>query len=245
MNLAAAQIIPVEGNVEANLIKHQRLLRMAAKEGVQVLVFPELSLTGYILDLADELEFQSDDNRLVSLKDLARELHMIVILGAPVRLNSSLHIGSFILFPDGTLKIYTKHHLHPGEEKIFTPGDRNLLISLDNHIMSLAICADIAHQQHVAQAAARGSHYYLTSVFITESGHKRDTRLLRDYAQEYNMVILMANYGGPFRGYESAGRSSIWSSDGLLIVGFDGLGEGLVIARRLQDSWKGKIIRLE
>ena len=47
--LAAAQTVPVRGDVEANLAQHVRLVRVAAEEKAQVLVFPELSLTGYEL----------------------------------------------------------------------------------------------------------------------------------------------------------------------------------------------------
>ena len=45
-SLAAAQTVPVRGDVAANLDEHIRLARAAAEREVRVLVFPELSLTG-------------------------------------------------------------------------------------------------------------------------------------------------------------------------------------------------------
>src|SRR5262245_49180133 len=44
---AAAQTIPLRGDVDANLEQHARLAQVAADEQARVLVFPELSLTGY------------------------------------------------------------------------------------------------------------------------------------------------------------------------------------------------------
>ena len=52
---AAAQSISVAGDVQANLAHHQRFMQVAAELDVQLLVFPELSLTGYERGLAADL----------------------------------------------------------------------------------------------------------------------------------------------------------------------------------------------
>ncbi len=46
-SISVAQTSPVSGDVNANLNEHLRLTALAASEGAQVVVFPELSLTGY------------------------------------------------------------------------------------------------------------------------------------------------------------------------------------------------------
>ena len=101
----------MQGDVDANVEQHLRLAHVAAEERAQVLVFPELSLTGYELDLADALAFSQSDARLAPLVDAASSYTMTLIVGAPVRIASRLHIGAFILFPDRTVGLYTKHHL--------------------------------------------------------------------------------------------------------------------------------------
>jgi predicted amidohydrolase len=50
--IAVAQTVPIRGDVDANIEQHLRLIRVAAQEQAQVLVFPELSLTGYEVDIA-------------------------------------------------------------------------------------------------------------------------------------------------------------------------------------------------
>ena len=55
LTVAAAQSISIAGDVHADIVRHQRFIRTAAEQGVQVLVFPELSLSGYERGLAAQL----------------------------------------------------------------------------------------------------------------------------------------------------------------------------------------------
>ncbi len=50
MKLAVAQINPTLGNVEKNKIKMISYIEDAIKKGMELVVFPELSLTGYLLE---------------------------------------------------------------------------------------------------------------------------------------------------------------------------------------------------
>jgi predicted amidohydrolase len=110
-SIAVAQTCPRAGDVNANLEEHLRLARLAAGEGARIVVFPELSLTGYELELAKVLAFSEDDARLLPLRDAAASHSAILIVGAPVRVGSRLHVGAFILHPNHASELYTKHYL--------------------------------------------------------------------------------------------------------------------------------------
>jgi predicted amidohydrolase len=58
------------------------------------------------------------------------------------------------------------------------------------------------------------------------------------------MTVLMANHGGATGGWESAGRSAIWASDGSLIAAAPGTGNLMVVARRDADGWKGQLVEV-
>lgn len=244
LTIAAAQSKSERGNVSKNIESHCRLVETAHQNGVQLIIFPELSITGYEPDLAEELAFTPIDNRLTPLKELAKSKNMIIIAGAPVKLDTDLHIGSFILFPDYSSLIYTKHFLHPGEEKYFSPGNLNPVLKFNNETFSLAICADILHPLHAENAFKAGSTFYIAGVFITPTGYRTDTELLKGYAVKYSMTVLMSNYGGDSGGYQSEGRSAAFSDKGNIIAEFDGLGEGLVIIEKENNEWNGSIIRV-
>lgn len=78
---------------------------------------------------------------------------MIIVVGAPAYIDKNLHIGSFILFPDKAVNLYTKHYPHPGEERFFNPGALNPIINFDDQIASIAICADITNPVHAEKAS--------------------------------------------------------------------------------------------
>src|SRR6188472_4663083 len=100
-SIGVAQTCPIRGDVEANVAEHLRCVRLAAKHGVSLLVFPELSLTGYELALAAERAFTVDDPRLEPLREAARSQALTLVVGAPLRVDDRLHIGALVLSPDG------------------------------------------------------------------------------------------------------------------------------------------------
>jgi predicted amidohydrolase len=257
-SIAAAQTIPKRGDVDANLQGHLQLVHVAAVERAQVLVFPELSLTGYELDLANDLAFSETDPRLDPLVELASAYLMTLIVGAPVRIGSLLHIGAFILSPDRSVGLYTKQYLGafpadaspdgivpPPEPAIFRPGDRNPLVRFDGNTGAVAVCADVNRPSHPREAAARGARFYLASVFSIPSDLEKETVNLRSYAVQHSMTVVLANYGGPSGGLPSGGRSSIWSEKGELLVQLETTGRGIAIASEEKAGWRGKALMLD
>ena len=245
-SIAVAQTIPVRGDVDANIQQHLRLVQIAAGEQTQVLVFPELSLTGYELDLANDLAFSPDDRRLAPLVETASTHSITLIVGAPVRRESRLHIGAFILSPDRSVGLYTKHHLGafssrascdgivpPAEATVFHPGTLNPLVLLGDDTAAVAVCADTGRPSHPQEAAERGATTYLVSMFVIPSEFTRETANLRTYAVQHSFTVAAANYGGPSGGLASAGRSGIWSEKGELLAQLDSVGTGVAVRLRV------------
>jgi predicted amidohydrolase len=241
--VAAAQTIPARGDVAANLGEHVRLIALAAARDVGLLVFPELSLTGYELDLAAQLAFSEEDPRLDPLRESALSRGITLVVGAPVRVGERLHIGAFIVSAHGSLELYTKRRLgafppdvNPGgvvpppEPSVFEPGDRDPLLSYGDHTAALAICADIGDPAHASRAAARGASCYLASMFVIPTDYAADTARLEGYAGQHSMNVLFSNYGGPSGGLPSAGRSAIWSAQGKLLAQLEPSGSGIAVA---------------
>jgi len=256
-SIAVAQTIPIRGQVNANVEQHVRLIQAAAEEQAKVLVFPELSLTGYELDLANHLAFSERDPRLAPLVEVASSRSMTLIVGAPVRIGSRLHIGAFIVSPDGTVGLYTKHHLGafstsascdgivpPAEATVFHPGNRNPLIRFGGITAAVAVCADTGRPSHPEEAADRGASTYLASVFIIPSEFERETSNLRGYAVQHSMTVAFANYGGPSGGLASAGGSAIWSERGELLAQLEAIGTGVAVAIEGHAGWRAKAVML-
>lgn len=244
LTIAAAQSISIAGDIKANISMHLRFMKEAADHGVQLLVFPELSLTGYERGLGRELAMRPDNEMLRPLRDQAQRTGMIVVVGAPTFANETndILIGALVLGNEDGVGVYAKQHLHPGEEVVFTAGRCGMTVPVGGAKVALAICADITHPMHAAKAAQSKADVYAAGVLITEKAYPAETELLRTYAAEHNMAVLMANHGGTTGGWNPIGRSAFWAEGGRLVVTAPGDGNLLVIATRDAGQWSGKLV---
>lgn len=231
--LAVAQSIATPGDLARSIANHVRLASRAADQHAKIVVFPELSLTGYDRGLTRADALVTSDHRLQPLQVLADASEMIVIAGAPIASPSGLHIGGMSFIPGRGVQVYQKQYLHEGEEVVFAPGEGGDSLRIDDDLACVAICADINHAGHAVEAAGRGATIYAASCFITPDSYGIDAGLLEGYAREHRMVVLMANYGAGTGGWLSAGRSAIWSNTGTLLACGPAEGEAIIVTRQI------------
>lgn len=256
-SIAVAQTCPTKGDVVANLEEHVRLAQLAVEEGAQIVLFPELSLTGYELALANELAFSEDDPRFSPLRTVAASGPSTLIVGGPVRVAQRLHIGAFIISPDQTITLYTKHHLGafststscdgkvpPAEQTVFQPGDHNPLLEYGGNTAAVAVCSDVAQSSHPKRAAERGARTYLACMFLIPSDFEREAAKLRSYAVQHSLAVAMANFGSSSGGLTSGGRSTIWSDRGERLAQLGVNGAGVAIVTEGRNGWDTKSIPL-
>ena len=238
--IAAAQSTSVPGDISANVARHLRFGTMAAEHGAQLLVFPELSLTGYELSIARSNAVRPDGSDLSPLRHFSTDAQMTVVVGAPLLDDQGeLHIAAFAIRSDGSVLTYTKEYVHQSEEGVFRSGPGGPALLVEDVTVALAICADATHPEHAVRAAARGATVYAVGVMITEDGYARKAALLKSYALEHRMAVLMANYSGATGGSVSAGKSALWSEDGQLAAASTGNEEALVVGMKQNGVWNG------
>ena len=245
MILAATQTKPIRGDIDANLLDHYRLIELAAKNKAQLIAFPEMSITGYERENAQQLAFKKDDSRLDHLKKLALENNIIIIAGAPIQIELEMFIGEFIISPDNSVQIYTKQFLHEGEDDFFQSSfDYNPMIDIENKKISFAICADIDNPLHPENACKRETDIYIASIFFSPNGIPNAYRDLQSYAEKHKMNVLMSNFSGESWGSPSAGQSAFWNNKGELITQMNDSDSGLLIVESQNDNWSSKIIKI-
>ncbi len=230
--IAAAQLTSRVDDLNANIVSHIKLIEKAATLGVRVLIFPELSLTGYTRKLTKDNIFTEDDQRFNTFKTLARKLNMVLALGAPYNnRENGIHIALFLVFPDGKIAVHCKRFLHQGEEVCFAPGNKFHPIQIDGVTIHWAICADINYPEIAKEAELNRCDVFATSVFITPDGYANDIRILKNYAVKHKMMVVMANFGEGNEEYEAAGKSAIWDKNGQILDVLDGKEGGLVLSK--------------
>ncbi len=242
MVFVAAQSSSVRGDIVGNVKSHIRLIEKAAEHGANLVVFPELSLTGYERDLARTHHLNPEDVRLEAFQEMADKYLMHILVGAPYQDGEKIHIAAFLYHPGESPLVYTKHHLHGGEEEYFDPGSRGLAFNLVDEKVFAAICADIAHPEHAEQAAKVNSTVYVAGVLITPGGYDEDAALLQGYARKHGMMVIMANFATPTGGWETGGKSAIWDRTGNLLAVAPPQGEALVVVTRKLNNYDVRIV---
>lgn len=243
--VAAAQFVPVKGDIDANIIKHCQIIQIAAKEHVDLIVFPELSLTGYEPELSSDLKILCSDVRLYPLRCLAEQFQMTIIVGAPIEnKNNKPKIGAIVFHSDGSVSHYNKMHLHSGEDLFFSAGNQYYSFLKYDLSISLAICADTNYASHAEQAFLKRSDIYISSMLIGATGYSGDTKKLRHYAHTYQMAVVMANYCGPTGGWLATGKSAIWDDQGNMIAQATETECAIAIGYRRSNYWQGYVVTI-
>lgn len=241
--IAAAQIAVSRGDLSGNLAAHTAAVVTAAAAGVSVLVFPELSLTGYEPDLAAALAFDPGDARLRELKELAVRHRVTFIAGAPVRTGGKPAIGALVFSPTGQVDTYLKMHLGTTEGAYFTTGSAPLLLELGGtHRLGVAVCADTSRPTHPETYVKLGADIYAAGVFFNAEWYPQDAPRFAQYAQRFGVLTLMANHGASVGTLTSVGGSAIWAPGGGLLARADGVESTLVAATLSAGRWTGQTL---
>jgi predicted amidohydrolase len=150
LRIALAQIAPRLGMVDENLAHHHEVLREARANGAGLVVFPELGLTGYLLqDLAGEVAMRLDDPRLATLA-AATEGMSAVVSFVEESGDHRLFIAAALL-EDGRIghvhrKLFLPTYGLFDERRFFAAGD--ILRAAPSRIGGgggIAICEDFWH----------------------------------------------------------------------------------------------------
>ncbi|MEH0931309.1 carbon-nitrogen hydrolase family protein [Micromonospora sp. CPCC 205558] len=207
LRLAVVQPPCVPLDVAANARAHAAVVRAAR---ARLVVFPELSLTGYELDAP---VVSVDDPRLRPLVEACAETNTLALAGAPV---AGDHIAMLAVTGGGATVAYRKMWLGDAEARRFRPGDAPVVLDVDGWRVGLAICKDTGVAAHADRTAALGIDVYAAGVLeAARDAAVTDQRAHRT-ATTHGVWVAVASFAGSTGGgyTEAAGRSGIWTPDG-------------------------------
>jgi NAD+ synthase (glutamine-hydrolysing) len=233
LKLALAQINTKLGDVHANLEKHLALARQASRDGLDLLVFPELSLTGYILqDLVPTVSCRpdSDDPVFRALLEASRKIDMMVgfveedsrhrfyIASAYLSLGQVVHVHHKVYLP--TYGLFD-------EGRFFAPG--NSVRAFDTRFgrFGMLICEDFWHASPPYLLWLDGADVLLFASASPGRGLSGEPKLEssawveqtnRAYAGLFTTFVAHANRAGFEDGLNYWGGSTVFDPDGNLVV---------------------------
>lgn len=215
LTVAVAQPPCVSHDVQSNAMAHAAAIRAADAD---VVTFPELSMTGYELD-AEAISL--DDPLLAPIVDACAETGSLALIGAPVETEPGRsHIAMVGVDGAGATVRYSKIWLHGTEAERFSPGSEPAVIEVRGWRLGLAICRDTGVERHAADTAALGIDTYVAGVAETADRAAVQDERARRIAMAHGVWVAVASFAGPTGGGfdDTAGRSSIWSPEGVAIA---------------------------
>jgi len=243
--LALAQVDPILGDLRKNIETHLAAAELARSKGADLVVFPELSLTGYSIkdmnwDLA--INVRNDISLLMPLAELSRSIG--IIAGAVEEGDTFGMYNAALCFEGGSVrfvhrKIYPPTYGMFEEMRYFSRGEIVRAFDTRYGRLGVLICEDLWHislpyilavdgaQVIIALAASPtrvgSNEQTLDTASINTEHHKTYARLLSTY-------IAFCNRVGYEDGVSFWGGSSIISPDGSLEAQAKLLEEDLVLA---------------
>ncbi len=231
--IGLAQVAPRLGEVDANLELAALSLAAARREGAHLTVFPELALTGYLLqDLVPEVAMSADDPRLLAIGREAPD--MLVAIGFVEETDDHRYANSVALLRDGKViglhrKVYLPTYGLFDEGRFTRPGDRVRTVEAGEPIgrIGLSVCEDFWHAslpmiqaldgaQLLVNIAAGPSRAPGSAAGLVAIGgwHK----MQETYALLGTVPIAFCNRVGNEEGLTFWGGSRVLGPDGSVIV---------------------------
>ncbi len=224
LRLGAAQFDAVAGDIAANVAAHERLIDEAGADGVAVLVFPELSLPGYVANLLDEAPercvIDPGGPELAPIREACRRNRIVAVVGGALRNGRGLGLSALVVDRQGQVcATYDKQHLSGPEQDWFVPGTSGCMIEVDGWRLALGICYDSSFPEHGRALALEGADAYLVSGAFPrgESDHRRSI-FFPARALENTFYVAFANFVGGHDGLEYRGRSAVHGPDGRVLA---------------------------
>jgi predicted amidohydrolase len=223
LRLALAQIAPALGDVESNVRLHLEMGREAARAGAGLVVFPELSLTGYRLqDLVSEVALRVDGKG--ALRPLLELSHRIAMVAGLVEESEGHRYYNSAVFIEGGRirhvhrKVYLPTYGMFEEGRYFAAGDSLGAFRSRAGRMGMLICEDLWHPASALILAQGGADVLLVpsngpTHSIGGPGVPRNDETWRDLAkvtaQMQTVFVVLVNRVGVEDGITFFGASMV------------------------------------
>jgi NAD+ synthase (glutamine-hydrolysing) len=233
LKLALAQINTRLGDVQANLEKHLARAKQAWNDGMDLLVFPELSLTGYVLqDLVPSVSCRPDPDDPVfrHLLDASRNIDLMVgFVDEDAR--HRFYIASAYLSQGRVVHVHHKVYLPTyglfDEGRFFAPGGSVRAFDTRFGRFGMLICEDFWHASPPYLLWLDGADLLLFASASPGRGLNGEAKLEssawvehtnRAYAGLFTTFVAHANRSGFEDGLNFWGGSTVFDPDGKLIL---------------------------
>ncbi len=237
MKVAVAQISCSLGDPEANLLKVRDFSRRARDVGgAELIVFPEMTDTGYSMPVIRESANHWNSGFVAGLREIAKKLSIAIVSGVSERDGSSIYNSQVFVDSQGNIAAkYRKTHLYavaPVEEQTcFAPGDSFVSFELGGLLFGFSICYDLRFPEMYRKLAVeqRVGAFVISSAWpFPRLEHFRTLAMTR--AIENQSYVVASNRVGKDDDLWFCGSSAIIDPRGIVIAAASADREELIYA---------------
>ena len=188
MNVAVVNFKVDGGKKENNRKRISEFSAASAKRGADLVLFPELSLTGYDYFIDDNNSIE--DKRAMAetldgpsckiIAETAKEYGIYIVFGMPEKVDGNdekVYNSAVAIGPNGVIGSYKKIHPFDAENKFFTKGDTPFMFETEWGDISIGICYDtFQFPELMRHCVAKGSRLYLNPTAVVEEIPKEGSR---------------------------------------------------------------------
>ncbi|WP_300457348.1 nitrilase-related carbon-nitrogen hydrolase [Desulfobacula sp.] len=211
----------IAGNFNKNIESSLCSISSAAQKGADIIVFPEMNLTGYvagpdILSLCKPIHKEWTD----LFSNQAKNLNMTILVGLAEKTpQKEIYAAHLVFDPGGSFKAYRKIHTAPAEKKFFTPGHTIPVFESHGFTFGVQLCYD-AHFPELSLAMALKQTDVIFIPHASPRGSSQEKyaswiRHLRARAFDNGVYIAACNQTGDnLKGLSFPGISIVIGPDG-------------------------------
>jgi NAD+ synthase (glutamine-hydrolysing) len=242
--IALAQISPALGDLERNLALHEKTAEEAIGRGARLLVFPELSLTGYFLkDIVSSVALPLTSPVLDRLRDLSRRIDLVV--GLVEETAEHLFYNAALYLSRGEIvhvhrKVYLPTYGIFDEQRYLAEGGRIRTFRSGIGRAAILICEDMWHPSTAFVASLDGMDILIAPSSSPGRGGLEDSgtfgnaraweTINRAYAQLFTCYVLYANRVGYEDGACFWGGSEVIAPSGEPVAKGEYVSEAILVA---------------
>jgi predicted amidohydrolase len=227
MHVTLAQLAPRPRDVRANLARACELI--AASATTDLLVLPELFLSGYELSDVEPLAVEADGPEVHELRDAARNAGIGVVVGAAERTGGAIANSALCIDGAGELAgVYRKTHLFGAEHEAYTAGEELVPVRLGGRVLGVMVCFDMEFPE-VARTLARRGADLLVTISANSPPFELDHEVFAQArALENGLPHVYVNRVGEEDGLPFSGGSMALDADARVLVAAGAEGERVV-----------------
>lgn len=232
MKIAIAQLAIVDGDKKANLKKMEHAIKEACEKSAEIIVFPELMLTGLVeKDEVKSLAEACDGKSFEQIRSMIKE-HPISVVYSFLELGAGgeIYITTCLLDHNGeALGYYRKTHLFGDEKQLFNRGDDWAVVERGDFRIGLLTCYDIEFPEPARALSLQGANLLIinsANMAPYEYIHRLSIQMR---ALENQLFVVYCNRLGANKWFEYRGQSAAVGPDGLIIADAGLDNEGVLV----------------